>query len=403
MTQDLRITANGSLALTQAELTMLQDILSTGDRAGFYTAYYAMTGSQVADLQARIADFSGPVGSVAFGANRLIQDAFGPGSGQTPQFAGIYNLSQQIAQHALDAIVVDAISGPTGGNIDDTAFFATARKSWFDANNEKYFPGNFFEPLTTLTAVGSFFASLANYQNWDSTLLLNLIRNNANPGALASGLAIWVSPSLGKASGDLTGYTPVDGPGGYSLYTDSAGRVTAALGLDGNDAKIAAAQALIFTSFTSAGLAGIASAAYLITLIKDQILAPAGGINHPANYTEFGSAGFNGDTQADPHTYTDPATAAHWTATGDGNNNILVSTSGTADGGAGDDFIFGHETTLGFGGVDDLKGGAGNDTIWGKGGDDKLDGGDGDDILRGGAGDDTLKGGKGNDHRQQGR
>jgi RTX calcium-binding nonapeptide repeat (4 copies) len=63
-----------------------------------------------------------------------------------------------------------------------------------------------------------------------------------------------------------------------------------------------------------------------------------------------------------------------------------------ADGGAGNDFIYG--STL----YDDIKGGAGNDKLFGLDDEDNIDGGDGDDLIVGGAGDDGLIGGAGADN-----
>jgi hypothetical protein len=62
-----------------------------------------------------------------------------------------------------------------------------------------------------------------------------------------------------------------------------------------------------------------------------------------------------------------------------------------ADGGAGNDTIFGSTNP------DDIKGGAGDDSLYGLDDEDNLDGGEGADLLVGGAGDDGLIGGPGSD------
>lgn len=62
-----------------------------------------------------------------------------------------------------------------------------------------------------------------------------------------------------------------------------------------------------------------------------------------------------------------------------------------ADGGAGNDTIFGSTNS------DDIKGGAGDDRLYGLDDEDNIDGGDGADLLVGGAGDDGLIGGPGTD------
>ena len=77
---------------------------------------------------------------------------------------------------------------------------------------------------------------------------------------------------------------------------------------------------------------------------------------------------------------------------------MITNGSGSINGLAGNDMIFGGRFAAGLADYDDMiSGGAGNDIIWGRGGDDTLDGGTGNDIARGGQGDDTLIGGAGND------
>ena len=84
--------------------------------------------------------------------------------------------------------------------------------------------------------------------------------------------------------------------------------------------------------------------------------------------------------------------------------------SDTILGGDGDDLISGTYTTnledasttgddrdVGFGGRNDLRGGAGRDTLFGDTDDDRIDGGDGDDWVFGGRGDDRVRGGSGAD------
>lgn len=58
MPTNIRITGGELIALTDNEIELLRDVLNSGDRAGFYNIYAAMTGSEEADLQARIATFS---------------------------------------------------------------------------------------------------------------------------------------------------------------------------------------------------------------------------------------------------------------------------------------------------------------------------------------------------------
>ncbi len=73
-----------TLVLTEAELKILEDLLATHDRAGYYIAYNAMVdegllsfnGDQ-ASLQARISTFSGPAGGSAFVAERFVMYRYG--------------------------------------------------------------------------------------------------------------------------------------------------------------------------------------------------------------------------------------------------------------------------------------------------------------------------------------
>jgi hypothetical protein len=61
--------SQGSLALTQQELKALSTLVNEGDRAGFYMAYNAMTGSNEAVLQAKISTFSESEGGFAYASN----------------------------------------------------------------------------------------------------------------------------------------------------------------------------------------------------------------------------------------------------------------------------------------------------------------------------------------------
>ena len=62
----LRVTTNSTIGLTATELSRLEAMLDAGDRAGFYLAYHAMTGSEEALLTGKIATFSEPTGGIGF-------------------------------------------------------------------------------------------------------------------------------------------------------------------------------------------------------------------------------------------------------------------------------------------------------------------------------------------------
>ncbi|MFE2601633.1 calcium-binding protein [Streptomyces sp. NPDC059396] len=100
---------------------------------------------------------------------------------------------------------------------------------------------------------------------------------------------------------------------------------------------------------------------------------------------------------------------------GDAGADVIYSIgdAAQADGGAGDDEIWGsydqqhlwggddNDVIHGAEGGDFLYGGRGNDVLYGDGGDDTIYGNTGDDKLYGGAGTDTLSGGAGTNVVQQ--
>lgn len=75
---DIKIVSNGTVALADAELAAMEAMVNRGDRAGYDVTYFAMTGNDAAASEAQVATFSERPGSVAFGANRLMQEAFKP-------------------------------------------------------------------------------------------------------------------------------------------------------------------------------------------------------------------------------------------------------------------------------------------------------------------------------------
>jgi len=122
------VVRNGSVVLTEDELNVLDTMLQSGDRAGFYLTYNAMTDSAEALLQAKIATFSGLVGGAAFAANRFLQEEYGvDGTEQPDRYPGIYYLSQLVARSAYNAIAASADPNGSGtGKISDDTFFQTA-------------------------------------------------------------------------------------------------------------------------------------------------------------------------------------------------------------------------------------------------------------------------------------
>ena len=195
-------TTRGTIVpLTEAELSALNKMLASGDRAGFYLTYYSMTGSQEALLQAKIATFSGEVGGEAFVVNELLQYAYGEdGTEVSGSYPGLYYLSQKVARSAYSAIF-DAASHGTGV-IDDATFFSSAQLAWASApdNAGRLFPGNILS---------------GNYNDTNS------------PGGYYSAEALAYASNFGKVATDYSPSDIVTIAGGASVAIDSDGKIVA--------------------------------------------------------------------------------------------------------------------------------------------------------------------------------
>ena len=103
----------------------------------------------------------------------------------------------------------------------------------------------------------------------------------------------------------------------------------------------------------------------------------------------------------DTFTTVDTGTFDGSSVTGDaGNDTITVRAGALAQGGDGNDKLYGgagKQTLIGLKGNDLIKGGAGADVISGNAGNDRLYGGAGNDVINGNAGNDQLYGGPGRD------
>jgi hypothetical protein len=133
------VVKNSTLVFSQTELDALGALVKAGDRAGFYLAYYAMTDSGEAYLQAKIATFSGLAGGAALAANQMLQTQYG--ADPNLPYPGIYYLSQQVALSGYQAILSNVSDGGLG-KINDTAFFASAKAAWVANGVGSLFPGN---------------------------------------------------------------------------------------------------------------------------------------------------------------------------------------------------------------------------------------------------------------------
>ncbi|MGM5058406.1 calcium-binding protein [Rhizobium sp. 862_C5_N1_2] len=392
-------------ALTEQEMAVLQSLLDAHDRAGFYMTYQAMFDNPEAALQARISSFSGPVGGVALGANRLLQFAFGSDPGTGDLYPGIYNLSQRVAASAFSGIHSDLDNGGSG-NIDENQFFNTAVDAW-SGPIENLFPGQLiiklYEEPTTIATVMATFVSDYMGQLANSASLIDALRSaissSSVPGIVVSALATLTADMFGKSASDMlaAGYSEVSGPNGYTLYVDTHGKVGAVLGMDINDAQVIAAQSAAHAAMELAFSPFGGTAAY--ELLQEAI----GGVIWPSDYgtldpshlTESNTTSFNGDLQG-PLTASVTPGMAHWSGEGTSNADILAGTEPTL-GFFGNDVMragAGNDLVLGGGGNDEIHGESGDDIIWGQEDDDQLFGEGGNDLIRGGQGDDLIHAGE---------
>ena len=102
--QGVGLSGDNRVQITETELDYLESFLEAGDRVGFYVAYYNMTGSAGALLQARVSSFSDVTGGVAFASNFLLQEEFRAAPEGEGQYKGIYALSQDVARQTFAAI-----------------------------------------------------------------------------------------------------------------------------------------------------------------------------------------------------------------------------------------------------------------------------------------------------------
>jgi hypothetical protein len=255
MTGSIGIVDNQRLALTSSEVQILENLAKAGDRAGFYIAYYGMTGNKEALLTASIATFSGYVGGTAYAANWLLNDRYGvdrqPGAprpdlapfvtgggfmpGDNAPFAGMYAISQKIVEQTLAAIKDDlspgtiedqnglGVDGKRDGNTTDSRLFLGAWNAWLGVNNYTMFPGHFLTGNDGIIpgdqSVVSKFLPVNN----------GLASHQVAPGFDASIRALLYASYFGKQASDFAG-PKVAAPDGLSFSLDDAGRVNGVFG-----------------------------------------------------------------------------------------------------------------------------------------------------------------------------
>ncbi len=442
--QKINILNKNRMALTQAEVDILDGLVKAGDRAGFYVAYYGMTGNTEALLTARISTFSGLTGGTAYAANWLLNDKYKnapPTDTADARYKGIYFLSQEVARQSLRAIQDDLRSGvlrpetydnTPDGLVNENRLYVSSFDAWKSSNNYSMFPGHL---LTGTDAINPGDFSVPG----DLAPAQNGIRSHAAAAGFDASLrALLYSSYFGKSEADMRG-TLVDGPNGMKLSLDAQGRVSGIFGgpilssdimatvatvgarvaqayLAGTEVLGESLNAWIARQLTGLGLAVVLGQETYDALVKawaDELprfsanlramagvdaATPIAGIDFAgirARLSEFASPEVSptGPKSADLQAI------KHLWGQGEGvPDRVLHSHDGTATGGVGNDLIIGRNPTVLANAPDDrLEGGAGNDVIWGRGGRDLIIGGDGDDILRGGMGNDTFRPGRGRD------
>ena len=406
---DITVTVNDDIVLSQEEQDYLKSFLEAGDRAGFYIAYYNLTGNSndQAIQQAQISTFSEDVGGTAFAANVWLQNESIPNT-----YLGIYYLSQEVAEHAFGEDVTHADTGPTPegsildsiesggtGYIDENNIFDTAELAWDNNGLDGHFPGNYknyfaenniqidatsvlgtaLDVLNGLIAQGFTNGDLKN----QIQIVVDAFEDN---GIWASFIGIMRGLILGKQFSDFdgkAGFNVAKTPDGkLTVVTDASGKIVGVF----NDADI------------TSNILGQGIEAILSGLIFDNsaLREYSEVIKALSNYRTLLNEPFGDNDDLTDTSTLNPAfdpVAFELTTDGTSTNDTLWGTSDqdNLNAGAGNDFIFGGNKG------DVLRGGIGNDVVYGQDGGDDLYGDAGNDVLRGGKGGDTLDGGAGDD------
>jgi hypothetical protein len=246
---------NNRVAMTAPELEALEQLVKSGDRAGFYLAYYGMTDSAEALMQSKIATFSGPVGGAAFAANRFLQDQYA--SNADLPYPGIYYLSQKVAVSAYNAIFADAGDDGTGtGKITEQAFFQSAKDAWIGEGIQPLFPGNLY-PNSGLT--------------WSDLV---------SPGAGAAFAGTLYAPFVGKLQSDFASGQIITLADGSKAAVDAAGQVQGVFALTSGDALALFGYGLNVNDGTSP---------------DDAVLQALMGGQSRTAFTETNTTSYNGD------------------------------------------------------------------------------------------------------------
>jgi len=401
-----------SVKLTAQEIRYLQSFLDAGDRPGFYLAYYSMVasddstgthstvGEDEASLQAKISSFSDATGAAAYYSNRLLQE-FGA------DYAGIYNLSQSVAQHHLDGVIDN-----DNQFLTDEQVFGTASKAWNDAALLSLFPGRLLEGQSAVSVTLASTPIIINYVLWVAGYLATEFelptrqqsfdwiasQTGDRAGEYAAALAgvfVLLSGSVGKQLSNSEGLDILETADGEQRFgVDAEGHVRAVNLLDPSGSGASEFENLnsimrsVMDAVEKSSLITTIGGAAVETLLLSALM-PLFGSYTPADWLDVVSP--TGDPSS-----THPASsypAHHFSSSASNGSETLLGTSPGLFGLGGDDNIDamdGDDAVFGGGGKDTLIGGRGDDILWGQDGIDRLEGGAGDDVLRGGDGDDTL-------------
>jgi Ca2+-binding RTX toxin-like protein len=438
------LTDDQRLKLTQVEIDVLGALVTAGDRAAFYLAYYAMTGETEALVTSKISTFSDTVGGGAMAGNWFPQDAYrnalppAVGTVADETYKGIWFLSQKVALSAVEAIKND-LAGTLrdsvkekgdvtfDGLVSQNRFFISAYDAWLEQKNATLFPAQLLIYADTGQWTGIPFRDYS-YPDW------NWQQAQQTAGFTAALRAAYFGPSMGKKITDFPTSAIVDGPAGVKMAIDSQGRVEAvftsgaaspqeeyitAIGAfaaqvvgfaQSNPGIPNWATAVFSAAIETAGIAyfgdrwsfvkGVWQDCYInhntylaqLYNIPESQLSTANLSAIRAGFSAFNTTTYNGDLNPNNSLGELPAPTYKTVTVATQDNDLLYIIGQTEKSGeGGNDLIFGDTAW------NKIKGGTGNDIIWGKAGEDTLAGEAGDDILRGGVGNDILSGNAGND------
>jgi RTX calcium-binding nonapeptide repeat (4 copies) len=418
MCADIVLTTDGKVPLTEQELAYLDQFLQAGDRGGFYMAYYNLTGSEAAIVQAKISTFSEVTGGIAFVANFLLQERFRNlplGSGG---YHGIYYLSQQVARSAQETILSSYARGD-GGYVTDAAFFRSAASAWEAHNQGNQFPGNFASWYIQATGLTNFTIDGAI-----QSLGVIVDRLGNNPGQLfeefnqflqsdqslaAAFFGLLGSNVFGKRLSDYLlndQYRIVDSADGeFTVVLDRANGHTVAVFDDEiiPDDLLNVVETVILPALTP-------DLAYVGAALVESVPFLSGYFSWlRVQHTESQVPGvYDGDISpnvsnpqfADMTYFLNEQPLVDLFQTGTNNNDTIwgnETLGAAALSGNQIHALGGNDAVFGGIGNDELYGDDGNDILYGQSGDDHLYGGNDNDVLRGGIGSDHLEGGAGDD------